>query len=136
MKNWKLFYSFQCPLGATDSKIGITGHPAVRLGVYQNGYSRNSHIACFDKVYVGDAKEIGFLEKAAKNQFHWDIQRDGRGVSEWIGNTTTTSVEKMVDELIESYHFKIQKVSRKFLPLTVDNLLEFLEYYKLDKNTK
>jgi hypothetical protein len=54
----KGLYAFNDPLGAPDAKAGITGHFEVRLGVYQNSYSRNSHVACFDILYIGPARAI------------------------------------------------------------------------------
>lgn len=125
MRGQKLFYIFKDPMGARDSKVGITGSPAVRLGVYQNSYSKNSHTACFDVVYIGPARVIGNLEKAVKQEFNWDIDRDGRGHSEWISQTHTT-LETAIDSIIDGYKFKVVKVPKKFLPLTVDNLEEFL----------
>ena len=125
MRGQKLFYIFKDPMGAKDSKVGITGSPAVRLGVYQNSYSKNSHTACFDVVYIGPARVIGNLEKAVKQEFNWDIDRDGRGHSEWISQTHTT-LETALDSIIDGYKFKVVKVPKKFLPLTVDNLEEFL----------
>lgn len=133
MSAWKLFYIFQDPLGAPDSKIGITGHPDVRLGVYQNSYSRNSHVACFNVVYFGPATAIANLEKEVKKHFDWDIERDGRGASEWIGGLTASDIEKKIDEIIESFCFKVTKADTSMLPLTVDNLPEFLKQYGLDQ---
>jgi hypothetical protein len=124
MNGEKLFYIFKDPMGSTDSKVGITGNPEVRLGVYQNSYSKKSHTACFDVVYIGPARAIANLEKAAKQEFDWDIQMDGRGHSEWVSQTYTT-IESKIDELIEGYKFKIKKVPKKYLPLTVDNLSKF-----------
>ena len=130
MAGWKLFYIFKDPMGSADSKIGITGHPSVRLGVYQNSYSRKSHVACFDRVYFGPERAISALEKAVKQEFNWNIERDGRGHSEWISETYTT-IETKIDEIIDGYKFKIQKVPKKYLPLTVDNLDAFLADYQL-----
>ena len=132
MKGQKLFYIFKDPMGALDSKVGITGHPAVRLGVYQNSYSRKSHVACFDVVYIGPARVITNLEKAAKQEFNWDIDRDGRGHSEWVSQTYTT-IEKATDEIIAGYKFKVNKVPKRFLPLTTDNLNALLEHYNVSK---
>lgn len=125
MKGQKLFYIFKDPMGAEDSKVGITGSPAVRLGVYQNSYSKNSHTACFDVVYIGPARVIGNLEKVVKQEFNWDIDRDGRGHSEWISQTHT-ALETAIDSIIDGYKFKVIKVPKKFLPLTVDKLEDFL----------
>lgn len=116
-------------MGSIDSKVGITGSPAVRLGVYQNSYSRKSHVACFDVVYIGPARAIANLEKAVKQVFDWDIQMDGRGHSEWVSQTYFT-IETKIDELIDGYKFKIKKVSKKYLPLTADNLDNFYKNYE------
>lgn len=132
MNGQKLFYIFKDPMGSLDSKVGITGHPEVRLGVYQNSYSKKSHTACFDVVYIGPARAIANLEKAVKQEFDWDIQMDGRGHSEWVSQTYST-IEAKIDELIEGYKFKITKVPKKHLPLTVDNLQNFLDNYTIDK---
>ncbi len=127
----KLFYIFNDPLGAKDAKIGITGSPAVRLGVYQNSYSRNSHVACFNVVYIGPAKAIASLEKAVKQQFNWDIERDGRGASEWISGQDAAEIELKIDSIIDGYKFKIEKISNDFLPLTVERLQDLKEQYVL-----
>lgn len=129
MEDQKLFYIFKDPMGSIDSKIGITGHPAVRLGVYQNSYSRKSHVACFDVVYIGPSRAIANLEKAVKQTFDWNIERDGRGHSEWI-SMTYSSIEKRIDEIIDGYKFKITKVPKQYLPLTVDNLENLLTRIK------
>ena len=128
MEGSKLFYVFADPLGARDCKIGITGHPHVRLGSYQNSYSRNSHVACFDLVYVGPRKAVESLEKALKQELDWDIERDGRGASEWISGQSVDEIAARVDEVIEGYRFKIRKIPKKYLPLTVDNLPQVLDY--------
>lgn len=130
MDAYKLFYIFKDPMGSIDSKIGITGHPSVRLGVYQNSYSRKSHVACFDRVYIGPVRAVAGLEKAVKQNFDWHIERDGRGASEWISKTYT-EIESEIDTLIDGYKFKVIKVPKKFLPLTVDNLVQFEEWAKL-----
>ena len=126
----KLFYCFKDPLGANDCKIGITGSPAVRLGVYQNSYSRNSHVACFDLVYYGPARAVASLEKAVMQQFDWDIERDGRGASEWISNQSVTDIETKIDSIIDGYKFLVSKSS--FGIVNVDNLQEFLAEHSLD----
>lgn len=126
MKGQKLFYIFKDPMGASDSKIGITGNPYVRLGVYQNSFSRRSHVACFDVVYIGPARAVNNLEKAVKIELDWDIEMDGRGHSEWVSRDYR-DIEHQIDEIIDGYKFKVTKISKKFLPMTVDNLKEFLD---------
>ena len=131
MNGQKLFYIFKDPMGSGDSKVGITGSPEVRLGVYQNSYSRKSHVACLDVVYIGPARVIGKLEGAVKTEFNWDIERDGRGHSEWISQTYTT-LEKAIDSIIDGYNFKVTKVPKKYLPLTVDNMQALKKDYGLE----
>jgi hypothetical protein len=132
----KILYAFMCPIGAPDSKVGITGHWEVRQGVYQNSYSRNSHVACFDIAYTGPGKAVDRLEGILKQEYNWQIERDGRGASEWLANISPADIEKKIDELIEGYRFKITKVPRRFLPLTVDNKDEFNQYLKETSNGK
>lgn len=132
MNNWKLFYCFSDPLGANDCKIGITSHPANRLGNYQNSYSRNSHVACFHLAYIGTSRVVSNLETQIKFQLNWNIERDGYGVSEWISNWSCAMIEEKIDQVIDGFKFKIQKIDPKFLPLTVDNMDEFLEHYILE----
>ena len=131
MKGKKLCYIFKDPMGSLDSKVGITGNPEVRLGVYQNSYSKKSHTACFDVVYVGPARAISNLEKAVKQVLDMDIELDGRGHSEWVSQTYTT-IESKIDEIIKGYQFKVTKIEKQFLPLTVDNMERFKQHYGLE----
>ena len=136
LKGYKGLYAFDDPLGADDSKAGITGHFEVRLGVYQNSYSRNSHVACFNIVYVGPARAIEGLERAIKHEFDWHIERDGRGHSEWITGYTSKQLEREIDRIIEGYKFKVTKVPHELLPLTADNIPAFYEWTNTIKESK
>ena len=62
----KGFYLFRDPLGTDAVKQGITGSWESRLGVYQNSYSRKSHTACFNAVWVGGDTAINELEKVVR----------------------------------------------------------------------
>lgn len=130
LEDWKLFYIFRDPMGADECKIGITSHPAVRLGSYQNSYSRKSHIACFDKVYLGPSRAINNLERVVKQRFDWHIERDGRGASEWVSQDYL-SVAQQIDEIINGFRFKVDPVPAKYLPLTVDNLDQLYNDFQL-----
>lgn len=113
-------------MGSKDCKIGITSNPIVRLGVYQNSYSRKSHIARFDLVYIGSNRIISNLEKAVKNEFSWDIELDGRGHSEWISKPYEM-LESQIDKIINGYNFKVKKVPKNLLPLTIYNLEQIIQ---------
>jgi hypothetical protein len=126
----KLFYIFKCPLGAPDCKIGITGSWWSRLSGYQNSYSKKKHTACFDMVYIGPARAIGLLEKTIKERYDWAIDSDKGGESEWVSNHSVADIEKIVDGLIDGFKFKIVKVDAKWLPLSKDNLKEFLQAHQ------
>lgn len=118
-------------MGSDDSKIGITSNPIIRLGVYQNSYSHKSHIACFDTVYVGPKLAIAALEKAVKIQFNWQIEREGRGFTEWISKSHQ-EIETKIDEIILGYRFHIKKLPNDYTPLTVDNYAQILTW--IDQN--
>lgn len=81
-------------------------------------------------VYVGPARAIALLEKTIKERYDWAIASDKGGESEWLDDLDVQDIEKIVDELIEGYRFKIIKVDARWLPLTKDNLAEFLETYQ------
>jgi hypothetical protein len=127
----KLFYIFKCPLGAPDCKIGITGSWWSRLSGYQNSYSKKKHTACFDMVYVGPARAIGKLETTIKERYDWAIESDKGGESEWVSNHTVEDIEQIVDGLINGFKFKITKVERQWLPLSKDNLTNFLQAHQI-----
>lgn len=127
----KGFYIFRCPLGAPDCKIGITGSWWSRFSGYQNSYSKKKHTACFDMVYIGPARAIGLLEKTIKERYDWAIDSDKGGESEWVSNHTVEDIEKIVDNLIAGFKFKITKVEAKWLPLSKDNLADFLKSHEI-----
>lgn len=130
MKKNKLLYAFACPLGKytgiNAGKIGVTSHFEVRLGVYQNSYSQDNHIAGFDLVYYGPTRAIDNLEKEIKKHFDWKIERDGRGGSEWIVDITIDEIASNIDKLIKGHRFKVNKIESKLLPFTVHNGKEIL----------
>jgi len=132
-----LWYAFNCPLthytGVKAAKQGITSHYEVRLGVYQNSYSRDNHTACFEMAYLGDPVAIKNLESAVKREYNWAIERDGRGHTEWISGINVEEIQEKIDVIIKSGHYKVTKVDPNFLPLTTDNMEEFLEFYQLRK---
>ena len=78
-------------------------------------------------VYVGPARAIALLEKTIKERYDWAIASDKGGESEWLENHSLEDIEKIVDELIDGYKFKITKVTEQWLPLSKDNLSDFLE---------
>lgn len=117
-----LLYIFQCPFGKPNSKVGKTGHPGVRLGGYQNSYSFDGHVAQFDYAFVGTKSAVSKLEIRLKQEYNWDIERDGRGHSEWVSNHTSKQILKKVQETIDSCHYKVRMVPKEFLPITVDKL--------------
>lgn len=125
MTERKLLYAFSCPFskytGVNAAKVGITSHYEVRLGVYQNSYSQDNHIAGFDLVYYGPRGAIDKLERQIKQHYDWKIERDGRGGSEWISNITIDEISKDIDEIIDGHRFKIKKIESQFYPFTVHN---------------
>ena len=64
----KFMYLMRDPLGSGDCKIGITGFDSAktRLGVYQNSYSANSHMATFNHLWYGKPNPVSKLESILK----------------------------------------------------------------------
>ena len=130
----KGLYIFRCPLAQYTKriacKIGITGSWWARFSGYQNSYSRLNHKACFDLVYVGPPRAINLLEKIIKERYDWAIASDKGGESEWLDNMDVHDIEKIIDGLIDGFKFKIIKVEAKWLPLSKDNLVDFLKAHE------
>ncbi len=130
----KGLYIFRCPLAQWTKhiacKIGITGSWWARFSGYQNSYSRLNHKACFDLVYVGPPRAINLLEKIIKERYDWAIASDKGGESEWLDNMDVHDIEKIIDGLINGFKFKITKVEDKWLPLSKDNLVDFLKAHE------
>jgi hypothetical protein len=130
----KGLYIFRCPLAQYTKriacKIGITGSWWARFSGYQNSYSRLNHKACFDLVYVGPPRAINLLEKIIKERYDWAIASDKGGESEWLDNMDVHDIEKIIDGLIDGFKFKITKVEAKWLPLSKDNLVDFLKAHE------
>lgn len=130
----KGLYIFRCPLAQYTKriacKIGITGSWWARFSGYQNSYSRLNHKACFDLVYVGPPRAINLLEKIIKERYDWAIASDKGGESEWLDNMDVHDIEKIIDDLINGFKFKIIKVEAKWLPLSKDNLVDFLKAHE------
>jgi hypothetical protein len=131
-----ILYGFQCPFGAPDTKSGINKVPnaEIRLGVYQNSFSSRSHKAQFDWAFYGDSGVIEKLEATIKKNFDWDIEKEGRGHSEWIWNHDSQMVKEKVEEIIEGYHYKVLPIPSNFFPVNLDNVAELQEW--LDKQTQ
>lgn len=125
-----LFYIFADPMGDKSCKIGISSKGDVRLGTYQNSYSSRSHQAQFDCAWYGTSKVISKLELTAKSEFEWDIERDGRGHSEWVYDLSVQDIAKQVEDIIDGFHYKVWPVPKQFLPMTVEKYKEFREYLK------
>jgi hypothetical protein len=129
----KGLYVMLDPFGGPDAKIGKTGHFEVRLGTYQNSYSSRSHIARFDYVWVGEGNAIDRLEAVLKKEFDWEIELDGRGHSEWLQDVDVINIVAKIEQVINNYKYKVRRVSKSYLPLTIHNLDKFFEKY--DKKT-
>lgn len=130
----KGLYAFGCPLarytGNTASKIGITGSWWARLSAYQSAVSKLNHTACFELVYIGPNNAIENLEAVIKTRYNWSIASDRGGESEWLDNFSVTEIETIIDDIIDSFKFKVTKVDTKWLPLTKDNMADFLATYQ------
>lgn len=125
-----IFYIFADPMGDMACKIGLTTKGDIRLGTYQNSVSARSHSACFDRAWYGTSKVISKLELTAKSEFDWEIERDGRGHSEWVYDMSVEDIEHKVNDIINGFHYKVWPVPKQFLPMTVEKYAQFKEHVK------
>ena len=117
-----LLYIFQDPFGADACKIGITSNAKFRLGNYQQSYFVGSRRHRFDMAYWGGKSAVGNLEKALKREYDWSIDMGGQGMTEWINNQNVDDIIDKIDRLIKGYKFKVYKVPKDLLPITVENI--------------
>lgn len=121
----KWFYVIQDPFGGPDFKIGITANPRVRLSAYQNAFSARSHIARFDRVWVGPADHIDKLERYLKNTFNVQIESDKAGHSEWIidieMDTLIAEIERTINGM--RYHITTLDAPMPLLNSELDSIL-------------
>ncbi len=123
----KFLYLMKDPLGAKACKIGITSvtKAKVRLGVYQNSYSSESHMATFDYLWYGKNSPIARLEGVLKDTFGYAITMEGRGFSEWISEPPVVILEK-IKETIEDYHFHVYEAGKNHNIYTLDDVINQL----------
>ena len=126
MSKQKWLYVFVDPFGSGDVKIGITSNPKSRIGTYQCAYSARSHRACFDFVWQGPSDQIDRLERALKDNFHWDIASDTLGESEWVEGIGLDKIVQTINETIAGWRFHIVPLDKEF-PITIDDV-----DYKID----
>lgn len=123
----KFLYLMKDPLGSGDCKIGITGFESAktRLGVYQNSYSANSHLATFNHLWYGKPNPISKLESVLKDTFGYAIMLEGRGFSEWIAQPEDVILSK-IKETISDYHFHVYEAGKNINIHNIDDTIERL----------
>lgn len=123
----KFMYLMKDPMGANACKIGITSvnKSKVRLGVYQNSYSSESHMATFNYLWYGRNSPVARLEGVLKDNFGYAITMEGRGFSEWISEPSTVILQK-IKETIEDYHFHVYEAGQEHNIYTLDDIINQL----------
>jgi hypothetical protein len=123
----KFMYLMRDPLGSGDCKIGITGVDSAktRLGVYQNSYSANSHMATFNHLWYGKPNPVSKLESILKETFGYAIMLEGRGFSEWIAEPEDVILSK-IEETIRDYHFHVYKAGENANVHSIDGIIKGL----------
>lgn len=123
----KFMYLMRDPLGSGDCKIGITGFDSAktRLGVYQNSYSANSHMATFNHLWYGKPNPVSKLESILKETFGYAIMLEGRGFSEWIAEPEDVILSK-IEETIKDYHFHVYKAGENANVHSIDGIIKGL----------
>lgn len=123
----KFLYLMRDPLGSGDCKIGITGFESAktRLGVYQNSYSANSHMATFNHLWYGKSNPVMRLESILKDTFGYAIMLEGMGFSEWIAEPESVIISK-IEETIGDYHFHVYPAGNDANIYNIDSIIERL----------
>lgn len=80
--------------------------------------------------YWGGKNAVGNLESAIKREYDWSIDMGGQGMTEWIGNQNVDDIVDKIDRLIEGYKFKVYKMPKDLLPITVENIDKVIDSCK------
>jgi hypothetical protein len=123
----KFLYLMKDPMGADACKIGITSvnKSKIRLGVYQNSYSSESHMATFNYLWYGKNSPVSQLEATLKNLFGYAIMMEGRGFSEWISEPADV-ILKQIQQTIDDDHFHVYEAGTEHNIYTLDDVINQL----------
>lgn len=130
-------YLRKCPGVKTprDFKIGIAALDKVRtrLAAYQQavGPVYTEEFIC---LWIGEDIDVKEAEKKIKQHFKHKIASAEAGLSEWISGINKQEILDFVEELKTEHFIKLEEAPREFVPLTMNNCEDFLEWFEENTN--
>lgn len=124
-------YLRKCPgvVSPRDFKVGIAAIDKIRTRVaaYQQAVGP-VYTEEFIELWIGEDVDIKEAEKKIKNHFKNKIISSEAGLSEWISDINISEILAFIEELKTEYFIKLHNVPSEFVPLTMNNCEEFLEW--------
>jgi hypothetical protein len=119
-----------------DFKIGIAALDKVRtrLAAYQQAVGP-VYTEEFTNLWIGEDIDVKEAEKKIKQQFKHKIASAEAGLSEWISNIDKQEILDFIEELKIDYFIKLEEAPREFVPLTMNNCHDFLEWFEENQLT-
>lgn len=114
-----------------DFKIGIAALDKVRtrLAAYQQAVGP-VYTEEFTDLWIGEDIDVKEAEKKIKQQFKYKIASAEAGLSEWISDIDKQDILDFIEELKSDYFIKLEEAPKEFVPLTMNNVQDFLEWFE------
>lgn len=114
-----------------DFKIGIAALDKIRtrLAAYQQavGPVYTEEFIC---LWIGEDIDVKEAEKKIKQHFKHKISSSEAGLSEWICDIDIKEILTFVEELKTEHFIKLEEAPKEFVPLTMNNCEDFLEWFE------
>ena len=114
-----------------DFKIGIAALDKIRtrLAAYQQavGPVYTEEFVC---LWLGEDIDVKEAEKKIKQQFKHKIASAEAGLSECISDIDQQEILDFVEELKNEHFIKLEEAPAEFVPLTMNNCEDFLEWFE------
>lgn len=95
--------------GKCSSKVGIAKSLDSRNADYQQAVGPD-YAFQFEATWIGDEKEIRWLERQVLKYFKVKRCAEIRALSEWIKDTRAAELEKYINDVIQSKKLNITKL--------------------------
>jgi hypothetical protein len=115
-----------------DFKVGIAALDKIRtrLAAYQQavGPVYTEEFVC---LWIGEDIDVKEAEKKIKQHFKHKIASAEAGLSEWISNIDRREILDFIEELKTEHFIKLEEAPDEFVPLTMNNVQDFLEWFEV-----
>jgi hypothetical protein len=119
-----------------DFKIGIAALDKIRtrLAAYQQAVGP-VYVEEFTFLWLGEDIDVKEAEKKIKQQFKHKIASAEAGLSEWISDVDINDILAFIEELKTEHFIKLDDAPEEFVPLTMNNCEDFLEWFEENQLT-